>query len=92
MFTLAKRLIPVITSQQQIVEMAGPARVKRLLGASNARAVYTRRRCIGAIELFNYGDDSRSKPRAGNPQEFSFRSETEENPKNVWALKRLELV
>jgi hypothetical protein len=88
---LARPRIPV-TAGSIVIEMAGPERVRKLLLAPNAAPVYTRRRAIGAIEILACGDDSAVRPRTGNPQKFAIRAETDENPKNVWTLKRLSPV
>jgi hypothetical protein len=88
---LARERIPV-TVGSLVIEMAGPARVKRLLRARNAKPVFTARKTIGAVELLNYGDDSRIKPSDSDPQTLSIKSETDVNPQNVWMLKPLKLI
>lgn len=88
MLVLARPRIPV-TSGSTVIEMAGPERALRLLDAGNASPVYTRARRLGAIELLAQGDDFRVKCRRGNPQKFTTRAETSDNPKNVWMYKRI---
>jgi hypothetical protein len=46
-------------------------------------------KAIAAIELLAYGDDTRLQSRYGNPQALVHDSETDENPRGVWAFKRL---
>jgi hypothetical protein len=61
-----------------------------LLGASNAVPVRVRKsQAIAAIQLLEFGSDSRLQPRCGNPQALCHDAETDENPRGVWALKRL---
>jgi hypothetical protein len=35
---------------------------------------------------------ARLRPRAGNPQALSHAAETDENPRGVWTLKKLQLI
>lgn len=92
MLQLARKRIPV-TSGSNLIEMAGPERVHSLLTAVNASPVYVRRTgAIAAIELQNYGEDFRIPGAFNNPFKFSFNAETNDNPRNVWCLKRLSLV
>jgi hypothetical protein len=46
-------------------------------------------KAIAAIEIVTCGDDSRLRPRSGNPQALSHDSETDENPRGVWMFKKL---
>jgi hypothetical protein len=74
------------------IELAGPQRARRVLGAFNARGVRRRRdRKVVEIQLANHGDDTREPARLGNPQRYSHDSETDTNPANVWTLKRIAL-
>jgi hypothetical protein len=45
---------------------------------------------IAAIQLLEFGNDERLSPRYGNPQALSHDAETDENPRRVWAFKRLQ--
>ena len=70
--------------------MAGPERVEVLLVAVNAVPVLVRKTgAVAAVQLLDYGDDSRQPSRWGNPFTTSTRLETAENPPNVWTLKRV---
>ena len=42
--------------------------------------------------LTQYGDDSRLRPRYGNPQALVHDAETDENSRGVWVLKKLQLI
>lgn len=85
---LAHKRIPV-TSGGTVIEHAGPERVRVLLAARNAVVlVRTRKGAIGAIALIDCGADWRYKPAWNNPQKHVLKSETEENPRNVWTFKR----
>ena len=89
MLQLARKRIPV-TSGSNLIEMAGPERVHSLLTAVNASPVYVRRTgAIAAIELLNYGEDFRTPSAFHNPFKFSFKAETNDNPRNVWCFKHL---
>jgi hypothetical protein len=44
------------------------------------------------LELLPHGDDTRLQPRYGNPQALVHDAETDENPRGVWALKKLQLI
>ena len=80
----------LVTAGPRIVEIAGPERVRQLLTAHNAVAVRKRKTgAIVAIQLLEWGDDSRLHTRNGNPQKLSHNSETPENPHGVWTLKKL---
>jgi hypothetical protein len=73
--------------------MAGLERVLALLEAPNAVPVRVRKtQAIAAIELLNYGDDTRLQSRYGNPQALVHTAETDENPRGVWVLKKLQLI
>lgn len=73
-----------------MIELAGAARALRILKAPNAEAVRRHKdRAIVQINLVAHGDDTEMKPRRGNPFAYSYDGETENNPANVWALKRL---
>jgi hypothetical protein len=57
----------------------------------NAEAVRRHKgRAIIAVHLVEFGDDARLPPRQGNPQALSYKSESDENPRNCWALKPLK--
>jgi hypothetical protein len=76
-----------------MIELAGPARVKRLAKAQNVHVV--RKHSTGQIveiQLLDYGDDSRKKELWANPRKLSIDSENDENPAGVWMLKPLFLV
>ena len=80
----------LVTAGPRIVEIAGPERVRRLLSAPNVKIIRKRKTgAIVAIQLLEYGDDSRLHTRDGNPQKLSHCHETPENPPRVWAFKRL---
>jgi hypothetical protein len=73
--------------------MAGLERVLALLEAPNAKPVVAHKtKAIAAIELLNYGDDTRLQSRYGNPQALSHDAETDENPRGVWTFKKLRLI
>jgi hypothetical protein len=80
--------IPVLAGQR-LIEFADPARVRQLLLAPNARAVRRRKGTLVEIQIAVHGDDSRVRPREGTAQSLVHRAETEENPRRVWALKKL---
>ena len=73
---------------QRLMELAGPSRVGYLLEARNARAVRRKDGRLVEIQLGDRGDDSKRKPRRGNPLRYSHNQETGDNPTNVWTLKR----
>ena len=80
----------LVTAGPRIVEIAGPERVRQLLAAPNAVAVRKRKTgAIVAIQLLEWGDDSRLHTRDGNPRKLSHCHETPENPPRVWTFKRL---
>jgi hypothetical protein len=86
---IARPRIPVV-SGPRLLEMAGMERVLALLEAPNAVPVRVRKtKAIAAIQLVAYGDDTRLRPRCGNPQALSHTGETDENPRGVWTLKKL---
>lgn len=75
------------------IEYAGPERLLDLLKAPNCMPVIQRKtRAIVRIELMAHGDDTRLPSRRGNDQTLTYRSDDEQNPAGVWALKRLVLV
>ena len=87
---LARQRIPV-TSGGYVVEHAGPERVRYLLEARNAVVLTrTRKGAIGAITLLDYGGDWRFKPAWNNPRKDVVKSETDENPRNVWSFKNFK--
>jgi hypothetical protein len=89
MFRPQSNRIPV-TAGSRFVEFAGPERVQKLLQASNVKII--RKRKTGAvveIQLLEYGDDSRTPSKWGNPQKLSHNHETPDNPPGVWTLKKL---
>jgi hypothetical protein len=89
---LARPRIPVV-SGARLLEMAGLERVKALLKATNVKPVHVRKtKAIAAIELLEFGNDERLSPRSGNPQALSDDAETDQNPRGVWALKKLQLI
>jgi hypothetical protein len=49
-------------------------------------------KAIAVIQLLAHGDDTRLRSRCGNPQALSHTAETDENPRGVWALKKLQLI
>jgi hypothetical protein len=72
------------------IEFAGPARVQRLVQAANVKIVRKRKTGnIVEIQLLEYGDDSRLPGKWGNPQATSTRAESDDNPPNVWTLKKV---
>jgi hypothetical protein len=73
----------------RLIEFAGPERVRQLLLPPNARAVRRRKGALVEIQLAVHGDDTRIRSRKDNPQALVHRAETEENPRRVWALKKL---
>ena len=80
----------LVTAGPRIVEIAGPERVRQLLAAPNAVAVRKRKTgAVVAIQLLEWGDDSRLHTCDGYPQKLSHCHETPENPHGVWTLKRL---
>lgn len=84
-----KQRVPVMAGPR-CVEKAGPERVRWLLRAKNARAIWQRKsRSIVEIQLEAFGDDSALQSKWANPQALSTKYETPENPRNVWMLKRL---
>ena len=80
----------LVTAGPRIVEIAGPERVRRLLSAPNVKIIRKRKTgAIGAIQLLEWGDDSRLHTRDGNPRKLSHCHETPENPPRAWAFKKL---
>jgi hypothetical protein len=79
--------IPVFCGAQ-CIELADMARVRRLAKASNVELVHRRKdgRLV-EIQVHEAGDDSRRDGRTGNPLAYSYDSDTDDNPQNVWALK-----
>ena len=72
-----------------VIEMADPERARAILRAPNAiSTALTRQKLIAEIELLDCGADWRYKPAWNNPQKHVLKSETEENPRNVWTFKR----
>jgi hypothetical protein len=74
------------------VDIADPARARRLAAAPNARVVRRRKdRAIVEIHLSAEGDDSKWKPEIprGNPRRYSSDRATPANPHGVWKLKHL---
>jgi hypothetical protein len=70
--------------------MAGLERVLAPLTAPNAVPVRAHKtKAIAAIQLLPHGDDTRLRPRSGNPQALSHDAETDDNPQGVWAFKKL---
>jgi hypothetical protein len=83
-------MVDVYDNAGRLVEQASPERVKQLMAAPNAEIL--RKRLTGQvvqINLKNHGDDSKRKHRLGNPNKYYHKHETDENPPNVLALKRL---
>ena len=77
----------------RLIELAGPARARRLAQAANVEVIRKRKtREIVEIHLLDHGDDSRQKASWTDPRKLSIRAETDENPAGVWMLKRLMLV
>jgi hypothetical protein len=77
----------------RLLELAGPERVRELLKGQNAKPVVARKTGrVVAIELLEYGNDTRLRSRSGNPQALSHDVETDTNPRGVWALKKLPLI
>src|SRR5262249_47333592 len=92
MFRPQSNRIPVMAGPR-CVEFAGPARVQKLIGASNVKIIRKRKTgSIVEIQLLEYGDDSRIPSKWGNPQKLSTDYETPDNPHGVWTLKRLPAV
>jgi hypothetical protein len=74
-----------------LIEIVDPQRARVILRAPNAIPMTpTRQHLIAAIELVDYGADWRIRSRWNNPQKLVLRSETDENPANVWTFKRLQ--
>jgi hypothetical protein len=73
----------------RLVEFACPARVRQLLAASNVEVVRRRKGAIVEIHLLEHGNDFRLRSRKDNPQALVHRAETDENPRRVWALKKM---
>jgi hypothetical protein len=89
-FALARPRIKVVAGPR-LLELAGPERVRELLKAPNAKPIIRKKTgAIVVIEILPHGDDSRLQSRAGNPQRLSHDSETDENPRGVWAFKELQ--
>jgi hypothetical protein len=60
------------------------------MSAPNVRIVRKRKTGhIVEIQLLEYGDDSRLPGKWGNPQATSTRAESDDNPPNVWTLKKV---
>lgn len=81
--------VPVM-SGFRCLERADAARVARLVRARNVVAI--RRHKDGEIvelQVSARGDDSEKRARGGNPLAYSYDGEAEDNPPNVWALKRI---
>jgi hypothetical protein len=86
---LARPRIPVV-SGPRLLEMAALERVKVLLAAPNAMPVRVRKtQAIAAIQLLEFGDDTRLQARYGDPQQLVHDAETNENPHGVWTFKKL---
>jgi hypothetical protein len=84
--------VPVCNAEGLIVERADASRVRILEAASNATVVRKGIRKGGGIVrivLGSAGDDSLRDARQGNPLTYSHNKDTEDNPVNVWTLKRL---
>lgn len=82
--------VDVYDSAGRLVEQADSSRVKQLLAASNADVVRKRKTGqIVQITLKAHGDDTERPHRQGDPKKYYHRHETDENPPNVLALKRL---
>jgi hypothetical protein len=82
-----------IMSGGAVIEIVDPQRARQILRAPNAIPIAsTPRKLIAAIELVDHGADWRIRSRWNNPQKLVLRSETDENPANVWTLKRLQLM
>jgi hypothetical protein len=88
-------LIPTMTVDVydhagRLIEQANPDRVKRLLAAPNTLTVRKRKTGkVVQIILKEHGDDSIRPSRQGDPRKYFHKHETDENPPNVLALKRL---
>src|SRR5262249_47099306 len=70
MFRPQSNRIPVMAGPR-CIEFAGPERVRKLIAASNVKVI--RKRKMGSIveiQLLEYGDDSRTPCKYGNPQKL----------------------
>jgi hypothetical protein len=77
----------------RMIELAGPARVKRLAEGVNVRIVRKHKtREIVEVQLLDYGDDSQRKELWANPRKLSIDTDNDQNPSGVWMLKPLFLV
>jgi len=89
MFHPQSNRIPVMAGSR-VIEFADPARVQKLIRASNVKVIRKRKTgTVVEIQLQECGDDSRTHSKWGNPQKLSHNSETADNPPRVWTLKRL---
>ena len=89
---LTRKRVPVYCGAD-LIELAGLERVTVLLRAANAVAVRARGTgAIAAVELLDYGGDWRYKCLWNNPRKDVLKSETDYNPPNVWAFKKLTQV
>jgi hypothetical protein len=80
----------LVMAGPRCIEFADPARVQKLIGASNVKVIRKRKTGrIVEIQLLEYGDDSRTPSKCGNPQKLSHNHETPDNPPGVWTLKKL---
>lgn len=80
--------IPV-TAGPRLLEMADPQRALALMGAPNVK-VLRYKRTIVELQLLDHGESYRIPPKLGNPQKLSTDLESDDNPANVWKLKRLQ--
>jgi hypothetical protein len=71
------------------IELADRPRVARLATAPNVTLVRTRAGEVVRVNIQDFGDAATAVGMHGNSLSYSYNYETEENPKNVWALKRI---
>jgi hypothetical protein len=87
---LTRKRVPVYCGAE-LIELAGLERVMVLLRAANAVPVRARGTgAIAAVELIDHGGDWRIKSAWNNPRKDVVKSETDYNPRNVWAFKRAQ--
>jgi hypothetical protein len=83
-------MVDVYDNAGRLVEQASPERVKQLMGAPNAEILRKRKTGqVVQINLKTHGDDSERPRRLGDPRRYFHKHETDENPPNVIAFKRL---
>ena len=81
------RRVPVMEGMH-CIELAGPARVRGMLGKPNVRVVRERGEIV-EVQLLVHGDDTRRPARRGNAQRLCHDGETATNPAKVWEFKRV---